>query len=227
MDTNAPFLITIGRHYGSQGRSIGEAIAAYFGIAYYDKVVLSQAAEDTGLGPRVFHHPQPPTHDRKGLLRQVIGAVQPFIGGGDFYSNAQLSEENIFSLQSGVIRKLANEHSCLFVGRAADYILRDHPRRINIFVTANLEDRIQHVMQQKNLDHKAASKRIKQIDDQRASYYNFYADSTWAAAETYDLCVNVSALGIERSKQFIIDFISSKLHIELPVKSANEAPEIF
>lgn len=226
MDSNTPFVITISRHYGSAGRLIGQAIANHFGIAYYDKNILSQAAEDTGLGPRVFHNTDNPSIDRKGFIRQFVNAVQPFLGGGDFYSS-QLSDESIFTLQSGVIKKLAAEHSCVIVGRAADFILRDHPRHVNIFITANTEDRIRQIMDEKKTEFKVAQKLIKQVDNQRAGYYNFYADTTWAAAETYDLCINTSALGREKSIQFIIDFICSKLHVDPTPDLSPSVPEIF
>lgn len=227
MNNTSPFIITIGRHYGSAGRFIGQTIAQHFGIAYYDKVVLSQAAEGSGLGPGVFHLPDTHSFDRKGFMRQVIGAIQPFIGGGDFYSNSQLSDENIFSLQSGIIKKLATEHPCVIVGRAADHILRDHPRHISIFITANIEDRIRQVMDEKKIDFKTAQKLIKQVDNQRASYYNFHSNNTWAAAETYDLCINVSTLGREKTTRFIIDFISEKFGIDAAPASHTAAPEVF
>lgn len=226
MDSSTPFVITISRHYGTAGRLIGQAIARNFDIAYYDKDVLSQAAEETGLGPRMFHHTDTHNFDRKGLIRQFVNAVQPFLGGGDFYSS-QLTDENIFTLQSGVIQKLASEHSCVIVGRAADHILRNHPKHVNIFITANLEDRIRRVMDEKKVEFKIAQKLIKQVDNQRANYYNFHADTTWAAAENYDLCLNTSALGREKSTQFIIDFISSKLHIPPPTAPSPAVPEIF
>lgn len=222
-----PILITIARQYGSAGRFIGQAIAEHFHIAYYDKVVLSQAAEDTGLGPRVFHHSEPSVHDHKGFLHQVFGAVQPFIGGGDFYNSSQLSDDDIYSLQSGVITRIASEHSCVIVGRAADHILSDHPRRVSIFITADLEDRINQVMSEKNVDRKTAAKVIKQTDAQRANYYNFRSSNTWGAAETYDLCVNVSTLGRDKSTQFIIDFINAKFHLDATEESAQLASEIY
>lgn len=218
----SPFVITIGRLAGSSGRQIGQAIAQHFGIAYYDKAILSQAAEDTGLGRNVFHH----TGDRKGFLRQFIGAVQPFVGGGDFYASP-LSEDNIFSLQSGVIQKLASEHSCVFVGRAADHILKNHPRCVKIFLAANKEDRVRRVMDENKLDYKNAIRTMSHIDEQRASYYNFYADGTWGNAETYDLCLNVSTLGYENSMKFILDFICTRLNVSHPVDDTPPIPGVF
>lgn len=213
-DNSSPFVITIGRQTGSGGRQIGKAIAQHFGIAYYDKTVLSQAAEDTGLGRNVFHN----TGDRKGFLRQFIGAVQPFIGGGDFYASP-LSDDNIFSLQSGVIRKLAADHSCVIVGRAADHILKEHPRCVKIFLAAKTEEKARRVMDENKIDYKSALRTMNHNDEQRASYYNFYADGTWGNADTYDLCINISSLGYEGTLSFLINFISAKLNLPDPLEN--------
>ena len=133
--------------------------------------------------------------------------VQPFFGGGgDFYDN-QLSEENLFIIQSRVIQRIASERSCVFIGRVADYILREHPRHVNIFITANLDDRIRRVAQRRNVLPKAAQSIIEEADEERATYYNFYSSGTWGAADTYDLCVNSSLLGIEDTVAFIANFI--------------------
>ena len=223
MENNTPYVITIGRQLGSGGRLLGQQLSKRLDVAYYDKVVLSQAAEDTGLGRNVFHH----TNDRKGFLRQFIGAVQPFVGGGDFYASHQLSEENLFTLQSGVIKRIANERSCVIVGRAADYILRDHQRCAKIFITANAEDRVRRVMDQKKIDYKSAMKMINHVDNQRSGYYNFHTGNTWGSAETYDLCINISALGAEETLEFIADFVCRKLQIEAPKHESPSIPEVF
>lgn len=223
MENNAPFVITIGRQLGSSGRLIGQQLAKRLEIAYYDKVVLSQAAEDTGLGRNMFHH----ANERKGFLRQFIGAVQPFVSGGDFYSGHQLTEENLFTLQSGVIQRVTAERSCVIVGRAADYILRDHPRCAKIFITANMEDRVRRVMDQKKVDYKNAVKIINHVDNQRSSYYNFHTNNTWGNAEAYDLCVNISSLGADATLDLVTDFVCKKLRIELPDASTPSIPEVF
>ena len=133
--------------------------------------------------------------------------VQPFFGGGgDFYEN-QLSEENLFIIQSRVMQRLASERSSVFIGRVADYILREHPRHVNIFITANLDDRIRRVAQRRNVLPKAAQSIIEEADEERATYYNFYSSGTWGAADTYDLCVNSSLLGIEGTVDFIAQFV--------------------
>lgn len=219
---NPPFVICIGRQLGSGGRQIGHILAEQLGIAYYDKEILAIAAEESGLGRGVFER----NDERKGFLHTFLGAVQPFFGGGDFYAN-QLSEENLFTLQSGVIKKVANERSGIFIGRVADYILREHPRMVSVFISASTDDRARRIMETEKIDRKTALRRIEDGDTQRASYYNFYSAGTWGSADNYDLCINSSVLGIDETAQFIRTFIIKKLHIELPQEATSPTPEVF
>ena len=195
---SSPFVINIGRQLGSGGREIGKHLAEHFNIAYYDKEILSLAAQESGLRQGLFER----SDEKKGFFHSIFHVVQPFFGGGgDFYDN-QLSEENLF-----IIQRIASERSCVFIGRVADYILREHPRHVNIFITANLDDRIRRVAQRRNVLPKAAQSIIEEADEERATYYNFYSSGTWGAADTYDLCVNSSLLGIEDTVAFIANFI--------------------
>ena len=136
-----PFVITVGRQLGSGGRKIGKRLAERFGIAYYDKEILSLAAQESGLGTGVFER----SDERKGFLRSIAQVVQPFFGGGGSFYDNQLSDENLFTIQSRVIQKVAAERSCVVIGRVADYILRHHPHHINVFITASMSDRVQEL----------------------------------------------------------------------------------
>lgn len=208
-EATSPFVITISRQLGSAGRHIGRILAQNHDIAYFDKETLAAAAQSTGLGHNVFDR----NDKRRGFMRHVIGAVQPFIGGGDFYAS-QLSDESLYKLQCGVIQKVASERSCVFVGRAADEILRHHPRKASLFICANMEDRIRRVMDMHKLDYRSAVHAIEESDEERSGYYNFHATGTWGSAENYDLCVNTSSLGIAQSVALIERFLSKKMGIE-------------
>lgn len=221
-ETAAPFVITISRQLGSAGRQIGHILAQDYDIAYYDKESLATAAQNTGLGHNVFDR----SEKRKGFMHHVIGAVQPFIGGGDFYAS-QLSDENLFKLQCGVIHKVASERSCVFVGRAADDILRNHPRKASIYICANMEDRIRRVMDMQKTDYRSAVHAIEESDEQRSGYYNFHTNGTWGSADAYDLCLNISVLGMEQSVELIKQFLNMKLGITPKDKSAEDTPELF
>ena len=203
-----PFVINIGRQLGSGGRAIGHLLADYFKIAYYDKEILTIAAKESGLCTEIFEK----SDERKGFFRSVFGSLFPFLGEGEFYNN-QISDESLFRIQSEAIRKAADDHSCIFIGRCADYILRDNPRCVNIFIAADMDDRVRRVCDFDNITPKEAEKKIEAGDKGRADYYNFYSSGTWGAASTYHLCINSSVLGIDETAAYLIEFIQKKLQL--------------
>ena len=202
------FVINIGRQLGSGGRAIGHILAKELGIVYYDREILNLAAKESGFSKEIFER----NDERKGFFRSVLGNIVPAFGSGnEFYTNS-LSEENLFRLQSEAMRKAAADHSCIFIGRCADYVLRDFPRCVNVFVAADMEDRVERVCRLNKVDRKTALKLISRGDSQRADFYNFYSSGTWGAADTYHLCINTSVLGIERTAELIKDFALKKLN---------------
>lgn len=203
-----PFVINIGRQLGSGGRAIGHLLADHFNIAYYDKEILTMAAKESGLCPEIFEK----SDERKGFFRSVFGSLFPFLGEGDFYNN-QISDESLFRIQSEAIRKAADDHSCIFIGRCADYILRDKPRCVNIFIAADMDDRVRRVCDFDHISPKEAERKIEAGDKGRADYYNFYSSGTWGAASTYHLCINSSVLGIDETAAYLIEFIQKKLQL--------------
>lgn len=203
-----PFIINIGRSLGSGGRAIGHILAKDFGIAYYDREILNLAAKESGFCAEVFER-----NDEKNRFLRTLGNIIPFIGGGATYYDNELSNENLFRIQSEAIRKAAADHSCIFIGRCADYVLRDNPRCVNVFITANMEDRIASVMKWNNCTAEKAQEIIEKGDSERASFYNFYSSGTWGAASTYHLCINSSVLGIEETAILIKNFVIQKLKL--------------
>lgn len=177
-------------------------MAKEFGIEYYDREILSLAAKESGFCAEVFEK-----NDEKNRFLRTLGNIIPFIGGGTTYYSNELSNENLFRIQSEAIRKAAADHSCIFIGRCADYVLRDYPRCVNVFITADMKDRIANVMKWSNCSAEKAEDIIEKGDSQRADFYNFYSSGTWGAASTYHLCINSSVLGIEATAAFIKEFI--------------------
>lgn len=204
-----PFVINIGRQLGSGGRAIGHILADKFGISYYDREILNLAAKESGFCPEVFER----TDEKNNFLR-TLGNIIPFVGGANTFYHNELSNENLFRLQSVAIRKAADDHSCIFIGRCADYVLRDHPRCVNVFVAADLDDRIANVCRLAKVDEAEARRMIESGDEQRANFYNFYSSGTWGAADTYHLCINSSVLGIEGTAEFIAQFVRLKLGMQ-------------
>lgn len=207
-NTPEPFIINIGRSLGSGGRAIGHILAKDFDIAYYDREILNLAAKESGFCAEVFER-----NDEKNRFLRTLGNIIPFIGGGATYYDNELSNENLFRIQSEAIRKAAADHSCIFIGRCADYVLRDNPRCVNVFITANMEDRIASVMKWNNCTAEKAQEIIEKGDSERASFYNFYSSGTWGAASTYHLCINSSVLGIEETAVLIKNFVVQKLNL--------------
>lgn len=208
MDNNKNFVLNIGRQLGSGGHAIGTILAKEFGIKFYDKEVLDLAAQESGFNKYFFERDD----EHRGFVKSLFNSIIPFTSSGDPYGN-QLSSESLFKFQSNAIKKAAERESCVFVGRCADYVLRDHPRCVNIFISANMEDRVTRLMQNLQIDAQEAEKRALEGDDKRASYYNYYSALTWGEAATYHICINSSVLGLEGTADFLKSFIVKKLDL--------------
>lgn len=196
-------IINIGRQLGSGGRSIAGILARHYGIMAYDRNLIELAAKDSGLSKEFFE-----SADEKkkfSFFHSIFSgrAVSHALGANESY----LSNDALFKVQSDIIRGLADQDSCIFIGRCADYILRDNPHCINIFFTANEEDRIVQIAKEKNISAEQAAELIVKTDRGRAAYYNYYSGKTWGAAESYDLCVNTSLLGYEATAEMLIRII--------------------
>lgn len=206
------YVINLGRQLGSGGKEIGEKLAKELGIAFYDKELINLASDESGLCKEFFEKADEKAS--QSLLGGLFGARFPFITESAYPYNSYLSNDSLFKIQSDVIRHLAEEKSCLFVGRCADYILRDHPRCVNVFISAAPEARIKRLMETLNVDAEEAEELMEKADKKRSSYYNYYSYKTWGAAATYHLCIDSSVLGIDGTVAFVKNFI--KLKLQLP-----------
>ena len=205
------YTINIGREYGCGAKRIGDALAQRLGVPIYDKELITLAARESGFCAEFFERAD--EKERKGVLSSLIGYFRTPTSG-NFYANDPLSNETLFQIQSNVIRRLAEEGSCIFIGRCADYILRDNPHCINLFFTANLEDRVARMASEKGITAEEAAELIEKTDRRRAAYYNYYSGKTWGAAESYDLCINTSHLGHEATAQMLIEYIDKRVKSE-------------
>lgn len=209
MNNQEPFIINIGRQLGSGGHVIGKQLAQDFGISFYDKELLDLAAQESGFNKKFFVRKD----ERKGFMKLLVSSFAPLLSSSEGPYNNQLSDESLFKFQSDAIRKAAAKSSCVFVGRCADYILRDNPRCVNIFITGNMEDRITRLCDRLKISPDEARKKIINGDESRASYYNYYSAKTWGMADSYHLCINSSALGIDGTTEFVKSFIIKTLKL--------------
>jgi len=190
-------IITIGREYGSGGRVIGKLVAEKLGVPFYDKEILTRAAEESGLCAEVFER-----HDEKASMGGLLTSAQMGAAGG-----LQMPlNQRVFLAQFDAITKLASEGDCVIVGRCADYVLKDLPNVTHVFLYASLEKRIERIMQVENVDRDTARDLIRKTDKQRKNYYNFFADGNWGLRSNYDLMVRTDFHKAEDIANAIIAF---------------------
>lgn len=200
-------VITIGRQCGSGGKRIGETVAERLGVKCYDKELLTLAAKHSGLCEELFE-----THDEKPTSSFLYSLVMDTYSMG--YSNSAYMDmplnHKIFLAQFDTIKKLADEESCVIVGRCADYALADYPHVASIFITGNDDDRIEYLKQLYKVDTAKAKDIMVKTDKKRASYYNYYSSKKWGDSRSYDLCINSSSVGIDGAVEMILELARVK-----------------
>jgi cytidylate kinase len=198
--------IVIDREYGSGGREIGEMLAKRLNIAYYDKEILTHAAEKSGICEEVME-----AHDEKGALRSLLGAGAIGSAMSGIGYNMQIPmNQRIFQAQFDAITQLAQEGPCVFVGRCADYVLRGLPNVTHVFIYASPEHKTERIMRVEGVSEDKARELIRKTDKQRKSYYNFYADGNWGMRSNYDLMLRTDGHSLEE----LVELIAAYAHMK-------------
>lgn len=197
------FIITIGRQFGSGGREIAKKIAKHFNIKCYDKELINLAAEHSGL-----HEDFVATCDEKAVSNFAFSVANNFYISTNGAHQVQIKA---YFSQFEVIKKLAETESFVVVGRVANYILRNKENKISVFISANTNDRIARIMEYENISEAEAEKLVKKADKNRAKYYNYFSQKKWGEASTYDICVNSSVMGIDKTAEILIKYIEEFL----------------
>lgn len=198
-------VITVGRQYGSGGREIGTMLAEKLGFAYYDDLLLKEAAKESGLCEELFR-----SFDERPKSFLYSVAMDPYSFSMNHVTPKGSIEQQIYLATYDTIKKLAEKGSCVLIGRCADYALKDRDDVINLFITAPLENRIVRVARRNGISEDEARERIKKTDKSRASYYNYYSSKDWGDAKSYDLCIDSSLLGIEGTVELLEKLICIK-----------------
>ncbi len=196
-------VICIGRQTGAGGRRVAAQLASRLGILAYDSELVTEAARESGFSPSLFRKSDEKRHF--SLIGSIFGSNRY----GSFNGNA-ISEAELFKIQSETIRRIADKGPCLFVGRAADYVLRDRDDLVSIFLTAPLPDRIAAIAGRDRLSEKDAEASIRKSDKARRNWYEFYTFGHWGDATQYDLCLNSSRLGIDGTTELIIAYLRQR-----------------
>ena len=190
-------IITISREFGSGGRFIGEEVAKKLGIAYYDKNIINEIAEKSGLSPEYIQD-NAELSPKKGLFSYAFA-------GRDITGKSV--EDMVYEAQRNVILELTDKEPCVIIGRNADYILKDRDDVLNVFIHGDAPKKIQRITRLYNVEEQKAVKMMADIDKRRMANYNFYTEQKWGKASNYTLCLNSSQLGYDRCEKIIMECI--------------------
>ena len=190
-------IITISREFGSGGRFIGEEVAKKLGIAYYDKNVINEIAEKSGLSPEYIQE-NAELSPKKGLFAYAFS-------GRDITGKSV--EDMVYEVQRNIILELAEKEPCVIIGRNADYILKDRDDVLNVFIHGDMPEKIKRITGLYNVKEKEAVKMMADTDKRRRTNYNFYTDQNWGKASNYTLCLNSSQLGYDRCEMIIMECV--------------------
>lgn len=188
-------IITINREFGSGGRFIGEEVAKKLGIAYYDKEMIGQIAEQAGLSSEYVRE-NAELSPKKGWFAYAFS-------GRDITGKSV--EDMVYEAQRKVIMEIAEKENCVIIGRNADFILKDRKDVLNVFIHGSIPEKVRRICSVYNVTEVDAIKMINDIDKRRRTNYNFYTEQKWGMAENYTMSLNSSVLGYDLCQKIIID----------------------
>ncbi len=196
--------ITIGRQYGSGGKEIGLRVGELLGIKVYDKELLTMAAEKKGINPDYL---------RRVDEKAASSLLYTLAMGSSAYSARHLGvdvpiNDQLFIAQTEIIKEITERESAIFIGRCADYILRNHPHRLSFFIHSDYDSRVHRIMSQHGVKRSEAESMINKTDKKRINYYNFYTGKKWGKFENYHMSLDSSLLGVEGTAQMIAQLVN-------------------
>lgn len=204
-------ILTIGRQLGAGGVAVGQRVAELTGMKLFDRELLDAAAEQSGIAKEYFSRVDEQT--RHGISSGLFGMRFPFTADHSTFTASALSNDRLFLLQSETIAGLADKYSAqgtIFVGRCANFILRDRADMRSVFLTASTDDRIARIMDREHCSAEQAKLLIERVNKERAAYYDYYTSRTWGKASSYHACLNTSVLGMETTVDIILQILGAK-----------------
>ncbi len=187
-----PYIITIARQYGSGGKTVGRMLASRLGIPCYNREIITMASEDSGVNALLFSDERLKPDFLTRVKRRYKG-----VNVTSEVSGAHFGDDKLFGYQANIIKKLAQEGPCVLIGRCADYVLRDRPDLVRLFVHADPTFCLKQAMLVDSLPEDEVKKKIAEIDDYRARYYKHHTGQDWYDARNYDLSINSGVLGFD------------------------------
>lgn len=202
--TGNKLIITIGRQYGSGGSDTGKRLSEELGIGFYDKNILRMNSDESGIKESYFHLADEKAGNR--LLYKIISGLRPEKSAPSYGSDL-ISADNLFRFQSEVIRKLAEEESCVIIGRCADYVLAGMEGLVRVFLYADMATREARILSKELYDPREVEKNIRRIDRERRDYHRYYTGNDWEDLSNYDLIINTSKIGVNGAVKIIKDYL--------------------
>ena len=198
-------VITIARGFGSGGRTVGKLLAQRLGCDYYDNDLIKLASEESGINIELFGRADEKV--KSNLFKRYNRSYGEYVLSPD--SAEFVSDDNLFNYQAKIIRELAEKQDCIIIGRCGDYILKDNPDVIRLFVYADEKTCLKNVTELYGMLPAEAKKTIEKIDKSRAAYYKYYTDKNWYDVSNYDLCINTSDISFEKAADIIMSYIET------------------
>ncbi len=208
------FCITIGRELGSGGREVGKKLSEKLNIPFYDKKLITLASKESGISPEFFEKADEKPSSK--FFSSLFGLNFSSMFMPNTSASSVLDGNELFKIQSDVVREVAEQGSAVFVGRCADFILRDNPNLISIFITAPLEERCERVRTSglingiENFSNEQLVELLEKEDARRSEYYNYYTYKTWGAASSYNLCLDSKLLGVDGCVEIILGILGAE-----------------
>ena len=194
-------IITISREFGSGGRTMGRKIAERLGIPFYDKELVDQIAVESGFAPKfVEEHGE---HSPTGSFFSYAFAPQGVPG----IMNGLSTADFLWNIQCNVILQLADQGPCVIVGRNADYILKDRPDALHVYVFADVPYRAERIVRLYGESEKSPEQRLAEKDKRRRVNYQHYTGRTWGQAQNYDLCLDTGVLGEDYCADIVVNAV--------------------
>lgn len=204
------YVITIGRQFGSGGREFGRLLAQELGISYYDKELLIEAARKAGMSSEFFERNDERTPSFLSAVPWLAHSVKPsalFVGN-------YVTDDSLYRPMSEIIAELASRGPCVIVGRTADYVLRDHPNVLNIFIHASEDECVNRIMRRGDVENRRkALDKLRRTNKLRAAFYNFYTDKNWGKADSYDISINSGLFPMQQWVNFVADIVRQRFNI--------------
>lgn len=198
-------IVTIGRMFGSGGSEIGKLVADALGYKYYDKELIKRAVVESGISEEVLAEAdEKPVNS---FLYSIVTHGFPAYSAPVQYNNLSMNDK-VYSIQSGIIKNIAETESAVIIGRCADDVLRDCDNVVKVFIYSDRSERVKRIAEVNGLSEKNALDSVKKTDKLRSNYYEFFTNKRWGEPNNYDLCIN-SSIGIEKSAEIIVNYIKT------------------